>query len=221
MFQSNPQLEQPVLWVLAQDPSNAGLILSVASIGNSLSAPPPPWQERLLDAMVGQGQYAQAFEVWSRLTGAGGSGGASLFNPSFRKIGAPPPFNWSYGTTEAGVAEPENGGLRVLFYGRENAILAQETLILPPSRYELAVPVIVNSGSSRALAWSITCLPGNMKLLDLPLAPKSGSANVEGDFEVPAKGCGAQRIELDGTIEDSPATVDLRIGPLTLRRTGG
>jgi len=222
MFHSNPQLEQPVLWVLAQDPSNAGLILSVASTGESRSAPPPAWQERLLDAMVSQGQYSQAFATWSRITGSSSSsGGGGLFNPSFRKISAPPPFNWSYGATEAGVAEAAKGGLGILFYGRENAVLAQETLVLPPGAYQLTMPVTVNSGDPRSLAWSIYCLPGKTKLLNLPLAPKSGSGRVEGDFEVPAQGCGAQQIELDGMIEDSPATVDLRIGPLTLQRTSG
>jgi hypothetical protein len=221
MFHSNPQLEEPVLWVLAQDPSNAGLILSVASKGESKSAPPPAWQERLLDAMVSQGQYSQAFATWSRITGSSGGGSPGIFNPSFRQISAPPPFNWSYGATEAGVAEAGKGGLGILFYGRENAVLAQETLVLPAGRYRLAVPVTVNSGDPRSLAWSVSCLPNKTKLLNLPLAPKSGSGMVAGDFEIPAQNCGAQEIELDGVIEDSPATVDLRIGPLTLQRAGG
>lgn len=221
MFRSNPQLEPPVLWVLAQDPSNAGLILSVASTGESKSTRPPAWQERLLNAMVSQGQYSQAHATWSRISGSSGSVAAGLFNPSFRQVSAPPPFNWSYGATEAGVAEAEKGNLGILFYGRENTVLAQETLILAPGRYRLAMPVTVNSGDPHSLAWSITCLPGKTKLLNLPLAQKSGSGIVAGDLEVPAQDCGAQQIELDGMTEDSPTTVDLRIGPLTLQRTSG
>jgi len=219
VFRTNPQLEQPVLWFLAQDPSNAGLILSVASGTRSESAPAPAWQERLLDGMITQGQYAQAFAAWLRMTGSGDAGGVSLFNPSFRKSNDPPPFNWTYGASEAGVAEPENGSLRILFYGRENAALAQQTLILRPGKYRLTLPVTADSGDPRALAWSIYCLPEKTKILDLPLS--SGAAGtVAGDFEVPSQACGAQRIELDGNIEDSPATVDARVGPLALQRLG-
>ena len=218
-FRSNPQLEQPVLWFLAQDPSNAGLILSVASSTRSEAVPAPAWQERLLDKMMAQGQYAQAFAAWSRMTGSNNAGGISLFNPSFRKSNDPPPFNWSYGASEAGVAEPENGSLRILFYGRQNAVLAQQTLILRPGKYRLILPVTADSSDPRALGWSIYCLPDKRKILDLPLS--SGAAGtVAGDFEVPPQACGALRIELDGKIEDSPATVDARIGPLTLQRLG-
>jgi hypothetical protein len=220
IFASDPLLEQPVLSVLAEDPSNADLILSVTRT-RSAAEPPFDWEEKLLDGMVAQGQYAQAFATWSRLAGSGAGGGVGLFNPAFRPSNAPPPFNWSYGATDAGVAEPENGSLRILFYGRENMSLAQQTLILPPGRYRLAVPVTTASGDSRTLAWSINCLPGKSRILTLPLSQNGGSGMITGEFEVPAQGCGAQQIELDGAAEDSPTTVDLRIGPLTLQGTGG
>lgn len=221
MFKSNPLLEQPVLSVLAEDPSNADLILSVATRTRSATGTPPNWQEKLLDGMVAKGQYSQALATWSRLVDGGDKSVAGLFNPAFHPSDAPPPFNWSYGATEAGVAEPENGSLQILFYGRENASLAQQTLLLPPGRYRLAVPVTAASGDPRTLAWSIDCLPGKSKILDLPLSQNGGSGTVTGEFEIPAQGCSAQQIELDGTGEDSPTTVDLRIGPLALQRTGG
>jgi hypothetical protein len=221
VFMSNPLLEEPVLSVLAEDPSNADLILSVETRTGSGAEPPPAWQEKLLDGMVARGQYAQAFATWSHLLGSGNRSGAGLFNPAFRPSNAPPPFNWSYGATEAGVAEPENGSLRILFYGRENASLAQQTLILLPGKYRLTVPVTANSGDPRTLSWSVKCLPGKSKILNLPLAQNGGPVTVAGDFEIPVQGCGAQQIELDGTGEDSPATVDVKIGPLTLQKVGG
>ena len=219
MFRSNPLLERPVLSVLAQDPFNASLILSVASASPSTAGPPAEWEEKLLDAMVAQGQYAQAYSVWSKITGQKVEG-SGVFNPAFRRSNEPPPFNWNYPATDAGVAEPENGGLRILFYDRENANLAQQIIILPPGRYLLTVPVATNSGNPQTLAWSIQCLPGKSKILNLPLSPTGGSGTVAGEFEVPAQGCAAQQIELDGNAEDSPTTADVQLGSLTLHRTG-
>ena len=220
MFRSNSQLEQPVLAVLAQDPANADLILSVATETRTASGPAPAWQETLLDGMVTRGQYPKAFAVWSRLVGSNNTKGRGLFNPSFQPNNDPPPFNWSFSATDAGVAEPENGGLRILFYGRENARLAKQTLLLAPGRYRLAMQVTMDSGDARALGWSIQCLPSKTKILDLPLSRTGGSGTAADEFEVPAQACAAQQIELDGASEDSPATVDVRIGPLTLQRTG-
>lgn len=221
MFRSNPYLEQPVLAVLAQDPANAELILSSATEIRTSSGPPPGWQETLLDGMVAQGQYQQAFVTWSRLVGLTNTNARGLFNPAFQPNNAPPPFNWSFSATDAGVAEPENGSLRVLFYGRENASLAKQTLLLQPGRYRLGMQVTSDSGDRRALDWSVQCLPAKTKILDLPLSRTDGSGMGAGEFEVPAQGCPAQQIELDGTSEDSPSTVDLRIGQLALQRTGG
>jgi hypothetical protein len=157
--------------------------------------------------------------VWSRITGQKVEG-SGVFNPAFRRTNAPPPFNWNYPATDAGVAEPENGGLRILFYDRENANLAQQIIILPPGRYLLTVPLATNSGNPQTLAWSIQCLPGKSKILNLPLSPRGGSGTVAGEFDVPAQGCAAQQIELDGNAEDSPTTADVQIGPLTLHRIG-
>jgi tetratricopeptide (TPR) repeat protein len=218
IFRSNPLLEEPVLTVLAGDPANAPLILSVATHPAGESGGPPAWQQKLLETMTAQGEYRQAYSVWASITGISGNGGG-LFNGDFRRIAAPPPFNWSFASSDAGVAEAENGSLRVLFYGRDNATLAREIMLLPPGRYGLAVPVTVSSGSAGALAWTVTCLPARKPVLDLPL-PGSGSTTASGDFQIPPQGCEAQQIELDGKMEDSPETTDLRTGPLSLQRTG-
>ena len=220
MFRSNPALEEPVLSVLAQDPANAEFILSVATRTPERSGPSPAWREILLDGMIAKGQYTQAFAIWSRLTGSSSTNGTGLFNPAFRPSNDPPPFNWSFSATDAGVAEPENGSLRVLFYGRDNTSLAKQIMLLPAGRYRLAMPVTANSGDPHAIGWSIECLPAKTGILQLPLSRIRGSEMVAAEFEVPAQGCEAQQIELDGVSEESPATVDLQIGPLTLQRMG-
>lgn len=221
IFHENPELEQPVLGALAADPANADLILSVAThTGPQSGGEPPSWEEMLLDSMVAHGAYAKAHVVWARIVGPGTAAGQGLFNPAFHQSNAPPPFNWSFDSTGAGVAEPDNGSLRVLFYGRDNATLARQLLLLEPGRYHLTVPVSVASGSEGALRWALVCLPANRAVATLPIPAAAGSQTLAVDFAIPPQGCDAQRLELDGTIEDSPETADLRFGPLGLQRTG-
>lgn len=221
VFHSNPELELPVLDALAADPTNADLILSVATpSGASSTGAAPEWEERLLEGMVAQGSFAKAYAVWSRLAGVPSGPRAGLFNPAFNRVAAPAPFNWTFDSTGAGVSEPENGSLRVLFYGRDNVTLAGETMLLPPGRYHLTGVVNTASGTSGALAWSVICLPSKTRALNLPLPGTVGSQTLVADFIIPPRGCDAQQIELDGALEDSPQTSDLRIGPLALQRVG-
>lgn len=219
IFASDPQLEQPVLSSLAADPANAELILSVANrTGSGPGEAAPEWEEKLLDAMIAQGSYEKAYAIWTKITG--NRNGAGLFNPAFRQTNAPPPFNWSFVSAQAGVAEPENGSLRILFYGRNNATLARQILLLPPGHYRLTVSVAAASGNAGTLAWAIICLPDRKQIFNLPLSGNGETQTLAGEFEIPTAGCGAQQIELDGTMEDSPETADLRIGALSLQRTG-
>lgn len=221
IFRSNPELEQPVLDALAADPSNADLILSVATRrGASSTGAAPEWEEKLLDGIVAQGNYPKAYAIWSRLAGVPAGPPAGLFNPAFNRVAAPAPFNWSFDSTGAGVAEPENGSLRVLFYGRESVTLAGETVLLPPGRYHLKLAVNSASGTSGALAWSVICLPSKTRALDLPLPGTVGSQTLAADFIIAPRGCHAQQVELDGALEDSPQTSDLRISALELRKVG-
>lgn len=214
---ANPQLRQPILNVLAEDPDNARLILELGGLTmRQAGARPSIWQAKLLRGLVDRRDYDGAYALWQRFSGLSGRR-PLLFNGDFRQAGAPPPFNWSLASGAAGLAEAADGRLRVLHYGREDATLASQLLLLPPGRYRLSMPV---SGSiaSGALAWVVTCSPGNEALLRAPLT--AGSALLA-SFTVPAAGCPAQSLELRAAGNDMPGESDLLLGPVVLERAGG
>lgn len=219
LFADNPQLEDPVLTILAGDPRNSALILSVAGRGPT-TGEPRRWPAKLLNAMMAAGDYLGAYSTWQQIVGPEARTGG-VFNPEFRTTAAPPPFNWKFESTDAGIAQPEDGSLRVLFYGRDDGVLASETLMLTPGDYRLRVPVTVAAGPSAAVAWTITCLPSKSSILQLPLPGGGATRTLEGAFTVAPQGCVAQRLSLVGRAQDSPQTVDLEVRALDLERVGG
>ena len=213
-FATQPEVRDRTLSLLAGDVRNAPLVLA-------LMPDPRPgvtggdWQQRLVQSMVLAGDYAGAERMWTRLSGVADRG--LLYNPQFRNLAAPPPFNWAYGSGSAGVAERSgSGGLDVIYYGREDATLASQMLRLAPGRYRLAMRV---DGPSRAegVAWTLICYPGSSSLFQLPVGT-AGKGVVAGSFAIPATGCAAQSLELRGRPPETTETAQLTIFDLKLER---
>lgn len=211
-FEVSPKVRDTTLAVLAEDPRNAPLVLALAPAPRP-GAPPADWQERLIRALVVAGDYDGAEAIWTRVAGVANRG--LLYNPQFRDLPGPPPFNWNYASGSSGVAEASgSGGLDVIYYGREDLTLAGQLLRLAPGRYRLSMRI---DGPSRAtgVAWIVQCVPGNTVLLQLPLdAVDQGS--IAGTFAVPAAGCAAQSLELRGRPSESSTTAQLTILDLAL-----
>lgn len=216
ILSSDPRLKEPLLNALAADPDNLELILELeGSVGGSSDVKSSPWQARLLNGLIREGAYERAYALWQQLSGFAGPR-PLLFNPDFRRVAAPPPFNWSFASSGAGFAEPENGTMRVLYFGRENATLASQLLLLPPGAYRLSAPVS-GGAAPQSLAWTVSCVPTGTQLVELGLGSSSTAAGI---FEVPAGGCPAQTLELKGRAQDMPQESDVRAGPLALERIG-
>ena len=212
MLRSNPQLEPQILAALAGDPANADLVLYLSSgQGQGASA---AWHGRLVESLVEAGQFAKARQIWSRLSGQA-LGSSGLFDPGFSGKTAPPPFNWTLLSNASGVAEGVgNGRLHVVYYGRDNATLASQTLTLQPGRYSLSFKVQGSSKNMGSLTWKVSCLPSRSQLLSLGL-----SGRAAGSFHVES-GCPAQQLALVGTAPDFPETVDIMLTDLDLARSG-
>lgn len=208
MLQINPQLKQPLLIALSADTANADLIVFLAGPNPSVERGAKVWESRLLRGLVNQGNYARAYDIWKAFAGAAVAGRPLLFNPDFQKIDAPPPFNWGYGSSPAGFAEPANGTLRVFYYGRQDVVLASQLLLLRPGAYRFSAPV-QNSREIDELAWTLSCGSGTPVL-----SVKAGAAAKL--FRVPV-GCAAQRLTLLGVAQDAPIDVDVQVGPVTLQ----
>ena len=213
IFKEHAVLEPQVLSLLAANPANAELVMTLASARPGTSdMPAPEWQGVLLTKLVDGGQYDKAHSLWRRLSGFSDTG--SIFNPQFARIGAPPPFNWSFANSGAGLAEPADGALRVLYFGREDIALASQVLLLGPGAYQLGSRAAGDLGSSGSLRWNLKCLPGKSVLLDIPLR----SSWSGGKFRIPEAGCRAQQLQLMGKSQEFSDNADVRLSGLQLRK---
>ncbi len=211
-FASSPKTEDAVLTHLANDPDNAGLILTLASPApRSGAMAAPDWHKALVQKLVEDGQYASAHAIWARLAGVPAAG--ALFNPRFAPSAAPPPFNWTFASGSAGVAEPSDKGLKTVFYGREDAVLASQLLVLPPGRYRLSSSVS-SAPPAAGLAWSLTCQGSKQKIAALPIAASPPPTRLA----VPPSGCAAQLLELKATASEGAQTVELTIPRIDLAK---
>lgn len=216
-FATAPMVRDRALSLLAGDARNAPLVLALMPDPRS-GGTRGDWPQRLIQSMVLAGDYAGAEAMWVRLSGVASRG--LLYNPQFRDLSAPPPFNWAYGSGSSGVAEPSgSGGLDVIYYGREDATLASQMLRLAPGRYRLAMRI---DGPSRAngVGWTIICYPGPTTLFQLPLGTVDKGA-ISGTFAVPASGCGAQSLELRGRPPEVTETAQVSIFDLKLEPVAG
>jgi tetratricopeptide (TPR) repeat protein len=208
-----PELEQPLLAELAKEPKNADLVLLLAGRSRSRTAS-PPWQRVLLNSMIKTGEHAKARAIWAKLARVP-EAEPGLFNAAFQPINAPPPFNWEITGGSGGVAEAREGGLEILYFGRDDVVFARQTLLLRPGRYRLQMNVTARSGDPAAAAWSVSCLGAKEALIDLPL--RSGA--VGADFSVPG-GCPVQEIRLRAEGKEFPEQADFRIADLRLGKAG-
>ena len=212
-FRSNPMLEQAVLLELSKDPANADLALRLASGLRNPDGSARDWVNALLPRLVDAGQTATAFRIWQAASGAKRTD--LLFDPSFGGSKAPPPFNWSLLSDARGFAEPDQaGGLHVLYYGRDNAELASQTLMLAPGRYRLTMRVTGNPEGM--LRWSVTCLPGKSESTVADLGD-NGTETLGGLLTIGGD-CPVQRLDLKGVAADVAKQADVTISQLNLRR---
>lgn len=211
-----PELAGPVLGQLAGDARNADLVLALHRSAGPASEP-PAWLSTLVTALLKTGEHRRAFEAWRQLTRAPASPG-QLFNPGFTASDAPPPFNWTLAKGSAAVVEPGPGGLNLLYFGREDVVLAEQVLLLAPGRYRLSAQVAGDT-SGNDIRWSAECLDGPGKLLDLPVRATGSPTPVSAEFGVPAA-CPAQRLALIARGREFPERADFRIGRLELAKVG-
>jgi tetratricopeptide (TPR) repeat protein len=215
ILRTNPELRRPLLIALAADPANADLVLALSGPERGSAEPQSlVWKSRLLRGLVQRGDYDHAYAIWREFAGLPAGFSALLFNGDFKVVAAPAPFNWTFSSGGAGIAEPANGKLRVLFYGNAEQALASQLLLLKPGNYELRAPVNGNPAPG-ALSWTVTCGSGGRPIMDVPLT--SSATGIR--FAVPAD-CPSQMFQLMGHLEDMPQNSDVQIGRIQLERVG-
>jgi hypothetical protein len=215
IMQSNPDLSERILNQLAAKSANADLLLKIAAMEPRLSGPAPPWQTRLVNELVEDGDYVRARQVWAGLSGRKSDFSETVHDPRFAGSNAPPPFNWTF-ATQGAVIEPQAGRLRILYFGRDDVALASQLLVLRPGRYRLRVGTSGQIAEPESMRWQISCLPGKTMILDRPIA----SGGLDLAFVVPPRGCGAQQFQLTARAGESAASSDFLISNLSLTAAG-
>jgi tetratricopeptide (TPR) repeat protein len=210
---TNPKLRTPLLAVLASNPDNADLMVALAGPdARSDAKEAMQWKSRLLRGLAERGDYHKAHRIWNIFMGKPPASSELLANGDFRKVSSPAPFGWTYSSGGAGLAEPQDGTLRVLYYGRDNATLASQLLLLGPGTYTFVAPT---NGTLQpaTLHWRLTCTGARDPLFELDLTARPPGAR----FTVPSD-CQAQRLELLGTGSESPQDADVQIGPAKIEK---
>jgi hypothetical protein len=221
LLQQDPQLRDGVLSELAADPANADAVLRLAGrwAPPSATASPPQWQGRLVNALVTAGEFQKARLLWSRFAGTSPNP-STLTDPAFRNRNLPPPFGWTLTSGADGTAETADpAGLQIMFYGRNDIVLASQVTTLPGGTYRLSLRASGGAEQNgETLAWTVTCVAAKAPFARLPLQG-AGDRALSMTFRVPAT-CPAQTLALTATSPEFPGTSTLNVSALRLDKVG-
>jgi hypothetical protein len=205
LFRSEPALEDTTLTALAGDAANADTVLALAKPGANA-----PWLPTLVNNLVGARQYEKAHQIWAEVYRVPSE---DLYDGNFTEAAAPAPFNWVLTSSTAGLAERvPRGGLHVIFYGREDGVLARQLLTLSPGAYRMSMAVAGSAADAHPLTWSLRCdgLQTPISAIPLDIAGSKSWA-----FSVPAD-CPAQWLELSGVSTDVARQSEVTVRNLRL-----
>jgi hypothetical protein len=177
-----------------------------------------------LRSLVAEGGYGRARSIWlDALPQAERSRSRLLFDGSFSGNAAPAPFGWTLHDQEVGRAEVTRSDsvgshLDVNYFGGRNALLAEQTLALPPGGYRLTfqarTETEIRSGS---VAWVVSCLPSQNEIGRVPVKPvREEFRPITGAFSVPASGCAGQRLALLATAGDVSQVINIELRQMEL-----
>ncbi len=206
VLNSNPGLRTAVMTSLAQDPTAAPSLRLLTKAGDAGAA----WFRTAFERQLGAGNMGEARAM---LTAAKVGGGTTLTLWTDANAG---PLSWRLPANSDGVAEAAPGGpLRLVYYGRADAALADHLLLLPAGAYRFQAQFAGGGGAS-SFEWRVTCLQGNRPLATWP-ASAAGSTQL---LQVPAD-CSAQRLALWGKMGVFPRTVSAELFRVSLDPAGG
>jgi hypothetical protein len=200
---NNPALRNSVMTDLAKDASAAATLRLLTRRGDAGE----DWFRIAFERHLAGGSAGEARAL---LASAGIVGGGTALSPwgVGKDVG---PLAWQLLASADGAAEAVPGGpLRLVYYGRGDASLAEHLLLLPAGRYRLQAQ-FAGAVPPATLEWRVTCLAGARPLAAWPV--KAGaSAHL---IEIPP-GCSAQRLSLWGRMGDFPRTTATELQRVSL-----
>ena len=222
-LQQNPSFRDFLLSHLASNNADPDLILRLA---RNVPAPPgtsaaPAWQGQLVTSLAERGETDRAYQMWRTFSAPKApERKAGIYDGKFQGFAGSGPFNWQFPASPAGVAERNSANaLQVDYYGRADAELASQLIMLPPGSYRLTVRAEGDAeGEGSKLSWAVDCHRSKARVADLVLkkltyAPRAVSVN----FTVPGTGCAAQWLRLVGTAGEFPKPQNATISAVDIQ----
>lgn len=204
ILRRNPPLRQAVMSELAGKDDSTLLLLALVRPGDAKE----PWFSPAIERLSGKSEVAAVRILLGRVGDTKASGGLSAW-PGAAGGG---PFGWRFPVSTGGAVEAVAGGpLRLVFYGREDSLLAEHLLLLRPGRYRLAQR-LGGTVSNGTFEWRLICLGKDVPppvILPLP----SGENRLP--IAVPG-GCEAQKLQLFGRAGDFPQSVTAELSGVSL-----
>ena len=178
-----------------------------------------------IDALVREGQVAQARTIWlQNFPKAKRERYRLLVNGSFTDALIDSPFGWSLNEQTAGRAEIMRIGsrpyLQVDYFGGQTVMLAEQLLGLAAGTYQLTLEAKSDEGiKSGDLYWSVSCTPGGAEIARIRLnAARPAYGRVQGTITVPPSGCAGQRLRLVAEAGDVVSGYTAQISNMQLVR---
>lgn len=198
MLQTDPALRKSVMRSLADDPSAATSLRLLTGRGDS----DEEWFRNAFERQLAGGDVGGARAL---LAAARIRGGGTALTP-WSADGDAGPLSWRFPASSDGVVEPVGGGpLRLVFYGRADASLADHLLLLPAGRYRFQAQ-FGGSPPPGTFEWRVTCLQGGRAFATWPVGAPGGAQLLD----VPAD-CPAQRLALWGRLGEFPRTTSAEL----------
>jgi tetratricopeptide (TPR) repeat protein len=173
-------------------------------------------QRSVLFAAVQSGAYDEAYAAWRRFLPASGSAKpGTVYDPTFRGLPGPEPFNWIIQRTgesraimtPAGPSGPS--GLDVSSFSTARTIVAEQYVTVS-GRQTLSVGVAAGAVPQGVTTARVACARNDATLVELPLVPGPVPRRGTASFTVPAV-CGAVRVQIVASPGDTPGRTSVRI----------
>jgi hypothetical protein len=223
VLRNDPEMKRDLLEHLASKGTEPDLVLQLAG-GNPVVAPGgehPRWQQLLISSLIERNDFADARALWSRFAGVPIPKEQTVYDGSFQRRPGPPPFNWQFASSAAGVAEPNKANeLQVEYYGRAEGEFASQLLMLTPGTYQISFRASGDTPDKGSiLSWRVACVPSKSEVGSVPITRLSYAPRlVSGRFVVPAAGCSAQWLRLIGTPAEFPTPQSMTISQVKVAK---
>ncbi len=198
MLAANPTWRGDFLGYLNGHHADPGLVFQLTTGGGKDA--PGTEQAPLIQSLIDQQDYDRAYLTWVNFLPADALNRVEpVYDGNFKGLPGAPPFNWKLTNNDVANVTIEGGNGMVISYTGETATpMAEQMLLLDAQDYRLTFTAEGDPAmqGGKQILVRIYCLPQRTQIQEIPLEPGDGHG---GTFTVPAAGCPAQTLSIEGS----------------------